>query len=65
MEFPKLIEFPSKRNSTTTKIKKEKWKSKMRKMHELFNVWMMNSVFYIDLELIIHTIKLLLKKFLT
>jgi len=46
MEFPKLIEFPSKRKSITTKIKKEKWKLKMKKMHELFNVWMMDAVFY-------------------
>jgi len=35
-EFLKLIEFLSKRNSTTTttKIKREKWKLKMKKMHE-------------------------------
>jgi len=40
MEFPKSIEFLSKRKSTTTtKIKKEKWKLKMKKMHELFKVW--------------------------
>ena len=34
MEFPKLIEFPLKRKSTLTKIKNEKWKSKMKKTYE-------------------------------